>query len=40
MYCTVDNKRGNLALKSKSVRRQPAYSEDPERAEQRSMDNR
>jgi hypothetical protein len=40
-YCTVGrcNKRGNLALKSKSVRELPRRSEDPENAQRCSMDN-
>lgn len=41
-YCTVGgrcNKRGNLALKSKSVRGLPTRSEDPENAQRCSMDN-
>jgi hypothetical protein len=40
-YCTVGrcNKRGNLALKSKSVRGLPTRSEDPESAQRCSMDN-
>lgn len=33
------NKRGNLALKSKSVRGLPTRSEDPESAQRCSMDN-
>jgi hypothetical protein len=40
-YCTVGrrNKRGNLALKSKSVRGLPTRSEDPGSAQRCSMDN-